>query len=120
MSEDWIRLLVKYKGKCSVCGKEIPQGEYALWSKTSKAIKHVKCETIEEKEPTTAAATRAVMELRCFICGKTAGCASCSLEADCDRPSVSQACICEACTSDKKAYDNYQQAFLAKMAKVKM
>ncbi|MGI0020713.1 MAG: hypothetical protein ACREAY_09620 [Nitrososphaera sp.] len=114
MSEAWIRLLVKYKGKCSACGKEIPQGDYALWSRASKAIKHVKCETVEEKAPAS------VMELKCFICGKTAGCASCSLEADCDRPAVSQACICEGCMSDKKAYDNYQQAFLAKMAKVKM
>jgi hypothetical protein len=119
MSEAWIRLLVKYKGKCSVCGKEIPQGNYALWSKTSKAIKHVKCETVEEKAPATAAAT-AVMELKCFICGKTAGCASCTFEADCDRQAVSKACICEGCMADKKAYDNYQQAFLARMAKVKM
>jgi hypothetical protein len=33
---------------------------------------------------------------------------------------VSQACICESCMADKKAYDNYQQAFTDKMAKVKM
>lgn len=116
MSEAWIRLLVKYKGKCSVCGKEIPQGDYALWSRSSKAINHVKCGTIEEKAPAAAA----VMELKCYICGKTACCASCSFEADCDRQAVSQACICEGCMADKKAYDNYQQAILAKMAKVKM
>jgi hypothetical protein len=113
MSEAWIRLLVKYKGKCSVCGKEIPQGDYALWSRTSKAIKHVKCETAEAEAP-------AVVELKCYICGKGAGCASCSLEPNCDRMAVSQACICEACMADKKAYENYQQAFLAKMAKLKM
>ena len=118
MSEAWIRLLVKYKGKCSVCGKEIPQGDYALWSKASKAIKHVKCETVEEKVP--AAAVVAVMELKCFICCKTASCASCSFEADCDRQAVSQGCICEGCMADNKAFDNYQQAFLAKMTKVKM
>jgi hypothetical protein len=115
MSEVWIRLLVKYKGKCSVCGKEIPQGDYALWSRTSKAIKHVKCETAEVEE-----APAAVAELKCFICGKNAGCASCSLEPDCDRMAVSQACICESCMADKKAYDNYQQAFVARMQKLKM
>lgn len=113
MSEHWIRLLVKYKGKCSVCGKEIPQGDYALWSRTAKAIKHVKCESTEPEAPV-------VVELKCFICGKNAGCASCSFEADCNRAIVSQMCICEQCMTDEDAYKNYQGAFLAKMAKVKM
>lgn len=109
--ESWIRLLVKYKGKCAVCGKEIPQGEYALWSRTSKAIKHVKCDTVEAVPET--------MELKCFVCGKGAGCGTCSMEADCNRAAVSQACICEHCMADPEAYENYQQAFLAR-AKVKM
>lgn len=113
MSEHWIRLLVKYKGKCAVCGKEIPQGEYALWSRTSKAIKHVKCESAEPEAPV-------VIELKCFICGKNAGCSSCSFEADCNRSVVSQACICEQCMADRNAYKNYQEAFLSKMEKVKM
>lgn len=116
MSEkgDWIRLLVKYKGKCAECGKEIPQGEHALWSRTSKAIKHVKCES--EKQDEKKGVT--VIELECFVCGKSAGCAECGFEADCNRAVVSQACICSQCLSDKEAYDNYQQAFLAKMRKV--
>ena len=124
MSEkgDWIRLLVKYKGKCSDCGKEIPAGEYALWSRTSKAIKHAKC----EMETPSSGATKpapAVLELDCFICGKPAGCAECSFEADCNRAVVSQACICSQCMEDRAAYENYQQAFLEKarkMAKVKI
>ena len=115
--EFWIKLLVKYKGKCADCGKEIPQGEYALWSRASKAIKHVKCETQQEEEPQA----QETMELKCFVCGKNAGCNSCSLEADCNRAMVSQACICESCLSGPDAYGSYQQAFLAKIAgKVKM
>jgi len=113
VSEHWIRLLVKYKGKCSVCGKEIPQGEYALWSRTAKAIKHVKCEPAEPEAIAT-------VELKCFICGKGAGCATCSFESDCNRAVVSQACICEQCMADKNAYKNYQEAFVSKMEKVKM
>ena len=119
MSEkgDWIRLLVKYKGKCSECGKEIPAGEYALWSRGSKAIKHVKCET---EAPSSGASkpAPAVMELDCFICGKPPGCAECSFEADCNRAVVSQACICSQCMEDRDAYLNYQQAFLEKARKV--
>jgi hypothetical protein len=115
---DWIRLLVKFKGKCAGCGKEIPAGEYALWSKSNKMIKHEKCgvQNAEEKP-------QAVPELDCFICGKPAGCAECGFEADCDRHSVSQACICSQCLEDKNAYANYHQAFVEKArkaAKVKL
>ncbi len=116
MSEkaDWIRLLVKYKGKCSQCGKEIPQGEYAMWSRTSKAIKHVKCDagTVSEEKKEAPG-----LELECFICGKSAGCAECGFDAECNRAAVSQACICSQCLSDKEAYKNYQEAFLAKVRK---
>jgi hypothetical protein len=113
MSEkgDWIRLLVKYMGKCAECGKEIPQGDYALWSKSSKVIKHVKCDTPASKPV-------AMPELDCFVCGRLAGCAECGFEADCDRMAVSQVCICNQCLQDKDAYQNYQQAFLAKMQKL--
>lgn len=130
MSEGhWIKLLVKYKGKCAVCGKEIPQGEYALWSRSSKAIKHVQCaepvSVAAEKEGRVAMqlapamqAVSAAPELKCFICGKNAGCPSCSFEQDCNRSVVSQACVCEQCMADQNAYENYQKAFLAKASKL--
>lgn len=118
--EFWIRLLVKYKGKCSVCGKEIPQGEYALWSRSSKAIKHIACETKQQGDEMRQE-NEEVFQLKCFVCGKNAECATCSLEADCNRVLVSQACICESCFSKPDAYERYQQAFLSKIAgKVKM
>jgi hypothetical protein len=122
MSEkgDWIRLLVKYKGKCAECGKEIPQGEYALWSRTSKAIKHVKCEPDKSSERKK---DDQVLELECYVCGKSAGCAECAFESDCNRALVSKACICNKCLSEKNAYENYQEVFAAKirkMAKVKI
>ena len=111
--ESWIKLLVKYRGKCTVCGKEIPAGEYALWSRSLKAIKHEKCETARA-EPAVAVAN----ELKCFICGRGAGCASCAFETDCNR-AAADACICEQCFSERDAYQKYQQAFLAKMPKAK-
>lgn len=122
-ADDWIRLVVKYNGKCAECGKEMAVGEYALWSRSSKAIKHVKCETPEkpkakEHEAVVAVVAPPIVELDCFICGKPAGCAECSFEADCNRAVVSQACICNNCMRDKDAYLNYQQAFLERMRKV--
>jgi hypothetical protein len=49
---DWVRLLVKYKGMCSTCGKEISSGQHALWSKSSKAIKHIECNTTSQTATT--------------------------------------------------------------------
>lgn len=112
---DWIKLLVKFKGKCAECGKEIPAGEYAIWSKSSKAIKHEKCGAQTPEKKTAKPAT--VPELDCFICGRPAGCAECGFEADCDRLAVSQACICSPCMEDRQAYQNYQQAFAEKARK---
>ncbi len=112
---DWIRLLVKYKGKCVQCGEEIPAGEYALWSRASKAIMHMKCEaTVPEKKEKIPE----VPELDCFVCSRQAGCAECGFEADCDRQAVSQACICSQCMEDKQAFQNYQQAFIEKAHKL--
>lgn len=122
--EVWIKLLVKYRGKCAVCGKDIPQGKYALWSRSSKAIKHVKCETTQRQQEGDGERLQEpeeTVEMKCFVCGKNAGCATCSLEADCNRAMVSQACICEPCLSGPDAYGRYQQAFLSKVAgKLKM
>ncbi len=112
--DDWVRLVVKYKGKCAHCGKDIPQGEYALWSRSSKTIRHLKCEVIDQ---TADKKQEKVLELDCFVCGRPAGCAECGFEGDCNRALVSQACICNECLSDKTAYGNYQQAFLGKMRK---
>lgn len=42
-SDEWIKLLVKFKGKCQICEKQILAGQYALWSKSSKKIKHLEC-----------------------------------------------------------------------------
>jgi hypothetical protein len=113
---DWIRLLVKFNGKCAECGKEIPAGEYALWSKSSKAIKHVKCEAVKSQKMEDK--SHAGPELDCFICGRMAGCLECGFEADCDRQLVSQACVCSQCLEDSQAFTNYQRAFVEKARKV--
>jgi hypothetical protein len=114
--KDWIRLVAKYRGKCSQCGREIEQGEYALWSRAEKSIKHQRCEALqatgERKD------VKPAEELDCFVCGKSAGCGDCSFESDCNRSVVSQACICGSCMADTSAYHNYQEAFLSKMRKV--
>ncbi len=122
---DWIRLLVKYKGKCSSCGKEISAGQYALWSKNSKAIKHSECKasppatTTEKIDLDTNRQQPTAVEVDCFICGRPVAGNNSSFEADdYGRQAISQASICNGCLEDKNAYQNYQHAFLEKVHKV--
>jgi hypothetical protein len=121
---DWIRLLVKYKGKCSACGKEISAGQYALWSKSSKAIKHSECKvppptTTEKRDPDTNRQQPTVAEVDCFICRRPVTDNNYGFEAgDYGRRAILQASICNRCLEDKNAYQNYQGAFLEKVHRV--
>ena len=127
--DDWIRLLVKYKGKCSACGKEITAGQYALWSKSSKAIKHSECNTTtnssqtvttEKKQVDMSRQRSMVAKVDCFICSRpVARKDSEFVESDSyGKQSISQAFICNECLEDKNAYQNYQYAFIERVRKV--
>jgi hypothetical protein len=129
MDDDWIRLLVKYKGKCSACGKEITAGQYALWSKSSKAIKHSECNTTTNSSQTVTTEKKQVdmnrqrsmvAKVDCFICRRpVARKDSEFVEFDSyGKQSISQASICNECLEDKNAYQNYQYAFIERIRKV--
>jgi hypothetical protein len=62
-----------------------------------------------------------IIELPCFLCGKSAGCAECEFIDVCDRASVSNQCICKPC-SEKGAYKQYCNRFLERLeaAKIKI
>ena len=127
--DDWIRLLVKYKGKCSACGKEITAGQYALWSKSSKAIKHSECNTTTNSSQTVTTEKKQVdmnrqrsmaAKVDCFICNRlVARKDSEFVESDSyGKQSISQASICNECLEDKNAYQNYQYAFIERVRRV--
>lgn len=102
---DWINLTVKFSSNCKSCGKKISKGELALWSRSSKSIKHVECHTIDLSNPAYVSINS--KQLKCAICGSLAGCTECEFEKDCDRTLVSQLCVCKKCYDDKKALENY-------------
>jgi len=131
MMNDWLKLLVKYKGKCSSCNKEIPAGEYALWSKTNKAIRHIECKTTtittkmeEDDNDTSRPRPKVAVVDDCFICGKPIPYTHFGFaEEDYDKHALSQAYICDLCLENQDAYMNYQKAFIEKaykLAKVKL
>jgi DNA-directed RNA polymerase subunit N (RpoN/RPB10) len=122
---DWIRLLVKYKGKCSACGKEISAGQYALWSKSSKVIKHSECKTPQSATTEKRRADKnkqqpMIAEVDCFICGRLVAQNDSRFEEveDYGKHAISLASICNECLEDKNAYQNYQHAFIEKVHKV--
>jgi hypothetical protein len=111
-TNDWINLVVKYDSNCKKCGKSIAKGEHAVWSRASKAIKHVDCHSSDLESLTSPDAIHN-LQLKCIICKKPAGCPECEFEQDCDRTRVSQLCICEKCYKDPDALENYYREISA-------
>ena len=117
IDSDWIKLLVKFKGKCIECQKQISAGEYALWSKSSKKIKHLECNTNNkniniksiEKTPETV--------LCCSLCDKAVENLSSDylLNDSNQRESIS---ICETCLENPNSYLKYQEIIHQKIKKI--
>jgi hypothetical protein len=119
---DWMPINLKFRGKCIGCGKEIVSGR-ALWSKSTKSIKHLDCssskyeEVASQKKESTSRRSRKTIVQRCFICGME--------EPDEDEYDISeypylvgsksQSYICKSCLQKEDAFESYRQAFLQKI-----
>jgi hypothetical protein len=135
---DWLAITIKFRGKCIECNKEISSGEQALWSKSTKAIKHLDCSLLISNQVTSSKANeesithkqekqsiarkqkrflQTTVPKKCFICGneKTR-----DDEYDSDdyahyREDESQSYICQSCLKRKDAFQAYQYAFFQKI-----
>ncbi|VVC06090.1 Uncharacterised protein [uncultured archaeon] len=90
----WRAIPMKFPGTCIVCKKKIEVNEVALWAK-GLGVKHQACAQ--------------VTELKCAVCGGSAGCLQCEFADDCNREKVSQLCICKKCHEGKDAFTVYQR-----------
>lgn len=61
-----------------------------------------------------------VVELPCFVCGKSAGCSECEFLDVCDRTNVSNQCICKGCQEHEDTYGNYCDTFSRRLAAAKI
>ena len=93
----WVRIPMRFPGKCVVCHKPVLAKEIGFWAK-GLGVKHERCAVPDTKE------------LVCSVCGASAGCSVCEFSDICDIPNVSQLCICKACSDNKKAFDLYKAA----------
>jgi hypothetical protein len=137
---DWLEITIKFRGKCCECDKEITSGQ-ALWSKSTKAVKHLNCPSrnvdnnktiastsLEEnathdprkKEFATAKQRRSLqqtIELKCFICGNKTKSISNDNNDSVDyieyyNDKSHHAYICQSCLKREDVYEAYQQSFL--------
>jgi uncharacterized protein YlaI len=132
-STDWIPISLKFRGKCVECGKVITSGR-ALWSKSTKAIKHLDCSIRKADQETSTEYERFAThgnELqssrpkrywktivpKCFICGKEE---SVDDQYDFDESNnfIQNKCqyyICKSCLQREDAFETYRQTFLQKI-----
>jgi len=61
-----------------------------------------------------------IIELPCFVCGKSAGCSECEFVDVCDRTSVSNQCVCKGCFEEEDAYKHYCDTFMERLAAAKI
>src|SRR5215469_12134304 len=113
---------ITFRTRCYECGEEILPGR-AFWSESKKSAKHLRRgaskSQIDDKTPVESldskweimgnSYTSLDIELNCFVCGKTAGCRTCSYSTTCDRRIVSQLCICETCLNPKDKKDAFER-----------
>ena len=91
----WRKISMKFQGTCIECNEKIEVNEVGLWAK-GIGVKHEKCAEINE--------------LRCIVCGASAGCKNCEFSENCDLEVVSQLCICKKCSGLKDNFAAYQKS----------
>ncbi len=101
----WIKLTMKFPGKCMECGKPIPAGQPGLWLK-GVGVKHVQCATSEDMDSSDTSVP-VVNRIMCSLCGKSAGCSECEFQDNCDIANVSPSCLCAPCSQKNDVLSLY-------------
>jgi hypothetical protein len=121
MSEpDWIKLLVKFKGKCQRCKKPVSTGEYALWSKSTKQIKHLDCKINKNNDTANEQVEKySGLQLQCFLC-KSVNNISISLvnEFLYDGTQENSIFLCKSCLENPTSYLSYNEIMYEKIKKI--
>jgi hypothetical protein len=117
INSDWIKLLVKFKGKCISCQKQISVGEYALWSKSSKKIKHLECNTSDKNKNIKPIEKTPETILRCSLCAKFLENPPTNYLLN-DSNQKDSIDICKICLENPTSYLKYQEIIYEKIKKI--
>jgi hypothetical protein len=120
IESEWIKLLVKFKGKCQSCKNPISPGEYALWSKSSKQIKHLDCKINNNNDTTKEQVEKySGLQLQCFLC-KTVENIPISLlkEYLYHERQENSIFLCRSCLENHSSYLIYHEIMYEKVKKI--
>jgi hypothetical protein len=121
MSEpDWIKLLVKFKGKCQRCKNPISTGEYALWSKSTKQIKHLDCKINNNNDTANEQVEKySGLQLQCFLCKSVNNISISSLnEFLSNERQENSIFLCKSCLENPTSYLSYNEIMYEKIKKI--
>ena len=117
-SDEWIKLLVKFKGKCQICEKQILAGQYALWSKSSKKIKHLDCKNNNNNKVKNEPIEKdSGIILHCLLCGTAVQIVypdDFFLDPESPKDSIF---LCKSCLEYPQSYLKYQEIINEKIKK---
>ena len=91
----WRKISMKFPGTCIECNKKIEINEVGLWAQ-GLGVKHEQCAPVNE--------------LKCIVCGGSAGCQQCEFQDICDIERVSQLCICKRCSEATDVFESHQKS----------
>lgn len=141
---DWIRIRVKFPGRCIKCNKKLEPGNFCYWSKASKAILHEDCYQLGTSDRPQIASYDGAKNLSLVISKKTLPtlnskttkdlgrkCIICSDIIDIDNELISKLSIirdnggdvdysyCAKClvNFDDEKYELYKKQFMRKIRK---
>lgn len=115
---DWIKLVVKYNGKCSVCGKLLKSGDYAFWSKISKSIKHLNCYSQNNRPIEEHEVKKSSPQAECLFCKALSSLFINDNQNIGEKTDPKLFFICNDCVDDPGCYGGYQYLLLEKMNKI--
>ncbi|MGD1835717.1 MAG: hypothetical protein ACPKQO_08335 [Nitrososphaeraceae archaeon] len=111
---DWIKLLVKFKGRCNKCKKEIKPGDYAFWSRDLKAIQHITCHNSQNHVSSNAHLDK--KQVKCYLCDKFDD-LSHQKKGDLMYDFSYSIFICASCMDSPDSFSLYKSKFLKKLEK---
>jgi hypothetical protein len=117
---DWIKLLVKFKGKCQSCKNPISIGEYALWSKSTKQIKHLDCKINKNNDTANEQVEKySGLQLQCFLCKSVKNISISSLNEFLYHESQENSIfLCKSCLENPTSYLSYNEIMYEKIKKI--
>ncbi|MFB5598619.1 MAG: hypothetical protein ACE5SW_00115 [Nitrososphaeraceae archaeon] len=118
IESDWIELLVKFRGKCSSCGKVLIPGDRAFWSKISKSIKHIDCYYEYYKKFEKQKELEPLIKTECILCKSSNFFSKDIGYYNEDNIQQEPFIICPTCIEDPNCYIKYQQFISEKMKRI--